>query len=168
MTRTLALLLGAALASTSAYAAPVVPSFPGVPPAPLSAQQNFGGFFAHHQPVKIVFGVSHPRAQLKETLTNLALMIRYLKSKGYRYHMQVVLYGRGVFAADQWKTQYSVYHDLMRSLHGQGVQFRVCYNSMYALHVKSDDLYSWTKVVPAGILQLAKKQMQGYSYVVNP
>lgn len=168
MNRSALLFLCAWLVTPIACATPVLPSFPGVPPAPLSPRRNFGGFFAQHQPVRIVFGVSHPRGQLKETLTNMALMIRYLKSKGYRYQMQVVLYGRGVFAADQWKTQYSVYHDLMKSLHGQGVQFRVCYNSMYALHVKSDDLYSWTKVTPAGILQIVKKEMQGYSYIVNP
>jgi intracellular sulfur oxidation DsrE/DsrF family protein len=78
-----------------------------------------------------------------------------------------VLYGTAVLAADEWNQLYSGYGDLMQSLHKQGLQFRVCYNSMYALHVEPSDIYPYMKVVPAGILQVAKKQMQGYAYISN-
>ncbi len=153
--------------AAAAVPAGKLPAFPGVLPIPIPKNMNYGGFFKAHQPVKIVFGVSDPGAQLKESLTNAGYVIRYLMSKGYRYQIQFVLYGAAVLAADEWNQQYSGYGDLMQALHREGVQFRVCYNSMYALHVESSDVHSYMKVVPAGILQLAKKQMQGYVYISN-
>ncbi len=144
-----------------------VPVFPGVPSVPPLKGLSFHGFFRRHHPVKLVFGVSDPGAQLKETLTNAALIIQYLSRRSYPYHIQIVLYGKAVLAVDAWKQRYSVYHDLAKSLHGAGVQFRACYNSMYTEHVKVDDLYSFVKVVPAGFLQIAKKAMQGYTVILN-
>lgn len=157
----------ASLCAPAWAAGPAVPQFSGVPNSEVTPEMNFGGFFRHHQPVKVVFGVSDPGAQTKETLTNAALMIQYLKSRHERYQMQVVLYGKAVFVADQWKSEYSVYQDLMQELHAQGVEFRVCFNSMTSLHVKKDDLYPYAKVIPAGILQIVKKEMQGYQYISN-
>lgn len=144
-----------------------VPVFPGVPPVPPLKGLNFHGFFRRHHPVKLVFGVSDPGAQLKETLTNAALIIQYLRRRSYPYHIQIVLYGKAVLAVDSWKQRYSVYGDLVKSLHGAGVQFRACYNSMFTEHIKVDDLYSFVKVVPAGLLQIAKKEMQGYTVILN-
>jgi len=144
-----------------------VPEFPGVASVPPQSGLNFGGYFKHHQPVKVVFGVSDPGAQLKESLINAALMIQYLRAHHYKYQIQMVLYGKAVFAVDQWKMRYSVYKDLMEKLHAEGVQFRVCYNSLYQLHVSRGDVYPYVKVIPAGLLQIVKKQMQGYSYISN-
>lgn len=155
---------GVSLAAASPSA---VPQFPGVASVPLPPGLSFGGFFRHHQPVKVVFGISDPGPQLKESLINASLMIQYLKAHGYRYRMQMVLYGKAVFAVDQWKMQYSQYKDLMEKLHAEGVQFRVCYNSLHQLHVARSDVYPYVRVIPAGLLQIVKKQMQGYAYISN-
>lgn len=141
--------------------------FPGVMTVPENPKLSFGGYFKNHQPVKIVFSASDPGKPFQESLNNAALVIRYLKARGYRYDIQFVLYGKATFAADSFSQRYSNYGPLMRALHKAGVQFRVCHNSMYALHIKQDDLYSYMKVIPAGILQLVKKQMQGYAYIRN-
>lgn len=144
-----------------------LPAFPGVLSIPIPKDIDFGGYFKAHQPVKIVFGVSDPGAQLKESLANAGYVVRYLSSKGYRYQIQIVLYGTAVLAADEWNQLYSGYGNLMQALYKQGVQFRVCYNSMHALHVQRSDVYPYMKVTPAGILQLVKKQLQGYAYISN-
>lgn|GEM_PF-2269380 len=168
-----ALLLVAALCTVvSAQAADkdtarTLPEFPGVMSIPVGKNLNYGGFFKKHQPVKIVFGVSDPTGQMRESLTNASLIIRYLKDRGYRYHIEFVLYGKAVLAADMWNQKYGGFNDLMEALHKQGVQFRVCHNSMYTLKVKSSDIHSYMKIIPAGILELAKKQMQGYAYISN-
>lgn len=144
-----------------------LPKIPGIQSAPVKPNMNYGGFFKQHQPVKLVFGVSETGNQLRESLINAVATVRYLKSKGYQYDIQFVLYGRAVLTADEWKQKYSSYGAQFQALHSLGVQFRVCHNSMYSLHVKPGDLYSYMKVVPAGILQLTKKQMQGYAYISN-
>ncbi|WP_197512928.1 DsrE family protein [Acidihalobacter aeolianus] len=144
-----------------------LPSIPGIEAVPVTPDLNYGGFFKHHQPVKIVFGVADPGNQLKETLINTIATVRYLRGKHYRYEIQIVLYGRAVLTADQWKQKYSSYSAQFQALQDLGVQFRVCHNSMYSLHVKADDIYPYMKIVPAGILQLTKKQMQGFAYISN-
>ncbi|OBS10512.1 DsrE family protein [Acidihalobacter prosperus] len=160
-------LMGLTLVLASVARADSLPDFPGIQSVPVTPDLNFGGYFKQHQPVKIVFGVADPGNQLKESLINAAATVRYLKSKGYRYEIQIVLYGRAILTADQWKQEYSSYGAQFQALHAQGVQFRVCHNSMYSLHVKADDIYPYMKIVPAGILQLAKKQMQGFAYISN-
>lgn len=144
-----------------------LPQFPGIQSVPISPKLNFGGFFKIHQPIKIVFGISEPGNQLQESLINAAATVRYLKSKHDDYVIQFVLYGKAVLTADEWEQKYSSYGPQFRSLHAQGVEFRVCHNSMYSLHVQAADLYPFMVVVPAGILQLTKKQLQGFSYISN-
>ena len=161
------LILSVALAAAGAARAAELPDFPGIESVPITPDMNFGGFFKKHQPVRIVFGVADPGNQLKESLINAAATVRYLKSKGYRYKIQFVLYGTAVLAADAWKQEYSGYDAQFQALRAQGVDFRVCHASLYSLHIQAGDLYSYMKVVPAGILQLAKKQMQGYAYISN-
>lgn len=160
------LALGLALASPWALAGGL-PSFPGLSAIPIPKRYGYGGYFARHQPVKIVFGVSDPRGQLKETLTNAAYVIRDLKSRGVAYRIQIVLYGNAVLAADAFGQRYAGDGPLLRALAAQGVQFRVCYNSLVSLRLDPASVYGYMKVVPAGILQIAKKEMQGYAYMSN-
>ncbi|HED18973.1 MAG TPA: hypothetical protein ENI74_05665, partial [Gammaproteobacteria bacterium] len=103
----------------------------------------------------------------KESLINAAYTVKYLKPRGIPYHIQIVLYGKAVLSAMSFSEVYSGYAPLFDSLQEAGVEFRVCHNSMRMLKVSADDLYPDMEVVPAGILQLIKMQMQGYSYISN-
>ena len=165
--RTAPLFLLATLAA-SPCVADTEPAFPTVPTVPVPAKLGYGGYFHVHQPVRIVFGVSDPKAAMKESLTNAAYTIKYLEPHHIRYRIEIVLYGAAVRAAGEFSDRYAGYGPLMRELHDHGVEFRVCNNSMHALGVQADDLYGYMKVVPAGILQIVKKEMQGYSYISNP
>lgn len=160
------LVLGLALASPWALA-DGLPTFPGLLTIPIPKQYGYGGYFARHQPVKIVFGVSDPGGQLKETLTNAAYVIRDLESRGTAYRIEIVLYANAVRATDAFGQRYVGYAPLLAALAKQGVQFRVCYNSLASLHLDPANVYDYMKVVPAGILQIVKKEMQGYAYVSN-
>ncbi len=152
---------------SAAYAGEVVP-FPGVPNIPQNPKLSYGGFFKHHQPVKIVFVVGQPGPQLKESLINSALVIRYLKSKGYRYKIHVVLYAKAVEVADQFNVKYSSWGPLLKALHKQGETFTVCHNAMELFHVKINDLYPFMKPIPAGILSVVQYEREGYMPIFNP
>ena len=141
--------------------------FPGIPDIPVPEGMSYEGFFEAHNPVKVVFGVSDPGAQLKESLINAAYTIKYLKPRKIPYRIQIVLYGKAVLSATPFSENYSGYGPMFESLHDAGVEIRVCNNSMHALRVSADDLYPDMEVVPAGILQLIKMQMQGYTYISN-
>ncbi|MHB1586573.1 MAG: DsrE family protein [Acidiferrobacteraceae bacterium] len=142
--------------------------FPGVPNLRQNPHLSYGGFFRKHQPVKILFAVGQPGPQLKESLINSALVIRYLKSKGYRYKVHIVFYSKAVLVTDEYNQKYAAWAPLLRALHRQGVTFTVCHNAMELFHVKSPDVYSFMHVIPAGILSIVQYEMEGYSPVFNP
>lgn len=143
------------------------PEFPNVPDVPVPPGVGYDGFFQKHQPVKIVFGVSDPGDQMRESLTNAAYTIKYLEPRGIPYEIQVVLYGRAVLPASQFATERAGYAPLMKALSEYGVSFKVCNNSLAALNQSAEELYPYMDLIPAGILQLAKKQMQGFAYISN-
>lgn len=149
------------------FAAKALPEFPGILSIPVDPDPHWADEFKQHQPVKVVFGISDPGAQLKESLTNAALIIRDMQANGIKYKIQIVLYGNAVKTANAFDQSQSSYSGLMDALHDQGVEFKVCYNSLYSLHIDPSDLYPYMQVVPAGILQLVKAQMQGYHYISN-
>ncbi|MCL4542698.1 MAG: DsrE family protein [Deltaproteobacteria bacterium] len=142
--------------------------FPGVPMLRQNPKLSFGGFLKAHQPIKIVFSVGASGPQLRESLMNAALVIRYLKSKGYRYKIHFVLYGKAVLAADQFNGKYAIWTSLLRALNKHGVTYSVCHNSIEALHLKSSDIYPFMHIIPAGILSVTEYEMRGYSVIVNP
>ncbi len=144
-------------------------SFPGVPNIPVSRELSFGGFFRHHRPVKIVFAVAQPGVQTAESLVNAALVIKYLESKGYRYKIHFVFYSNGVLVADRLSQKYSAgWAPLLEALHKKGVTFSVCHNAMVLLHVKSNELFPFMTVAPAGILSIVEYEEKGYMPIFNP
>lgn len=141
--------------------------FPNIPEIPVPSGMGYDGYFKQNQPVRMVFGVSDPGQQLKESLTNAAYTIKYLKPRGIKYEIQLVLYGNAVLPANSFSEEYGGYSALFDALHEQGVEFAVCNNSLVGLGQSADDVYSYMKIIPAGILQIVKKQMQGFAYIHN-
>lgn len=54
---------------------------------------------------------------------------------------------------------------LMVSLAAKGVAFVACQNALNAEHIAAESLPPFVTVVPAGVVELAKKQKQGYAYI---
>ena len=162
-----ALALLAASVSAQEQLGPAV-EFPNIPDVPLPAGVDFEGYFTKDTPVRIVFGVADPGRQMRESLTNAAYSIMYLKPRGVPYEIEFVLYARAVLAANQFSEEYSGFIPLMEALHREGVQFRVCNNAMGSLGVSPGDVYPFMKITPAGILEITSRQMQGFHYISNP
>jgi len=78
-----------------------------------------------------------------------------------------VLYGKAVLPTNIFNEEYAGYSELMEKLNKEGVVFTVCNNSLSVLKQSRDNVYPYMKIVPAGILELVKKQMQGISYIHN-
>ena len=156
------------LQAMAAAAADPVPQFPGVRNAPDPGELSYGAWFQTHQPVKIVFAVASPGdADLKESLHNAALSIQYLKLKKIDYRIEFVLYGNAVRAADPMSQSYAGLGDLMQALHEVGVDFVVCFNSLDELGMQKSDLYPFMTLVPSGILEIVRREADGYAYIRN-
>jgi hypothetical protein len=163
----LALALCAATVTAQEALGPPV-ELPNIPPIPLPPGVDFDGAFKKDEPVKIVFGVAEPGRQMRESLTNAAYSIMYLKPRSVPYEIELVLYAKAVLAANQFGEEFAGHIPLMEALHAHGVQFRVCNNAMGSLGVAPGDVLPFMKITPAGILEITKKQMEGFHYISNP
>lgn len=141
--------------------------FPNIPEIPVPDNMDYGQYFTKSNPAKIVFGVSDPGHQLKESLTNAAYTIKYLKPRGIPYEIELVLYGKAILTANSFDEKYASYSALFSELNKHGVVFSICNNSIAALEQSADDLYEFMQLIPAGILQIVKKQSQGFAYIHN-
>jgi len=141
--------------------------FPNIPEIPVPDGMNYGQFFTKENPAKLVFGVSDPGHQLKESLINAAYTIKYLKPRGIPYQIELVLYGKAILPANSFDEKYASYAALFNELNKHGVVFSICNNTIEALRADRNDLYEYMQVIPAGILQIVKKQMQGFAYIHN-
>ncbi len=57
------------------------------------------------------------------------------------------------------------YSEDIEKLAGLGVRFLLCRNSLKGMDIPESSLLDACTVVPAGILELVKLQMEGYAYV---
>jgi intracellular sulfur oxidation DsrE/DsrF family protein len=57
------------------------------------------------------------------------------------------------------------YSEDIERLSGLGVHFLLCRNSLSNMDIPESSLLGTCKVVPAGILELVRLQMEGYAYV---
>lgn len=141
--------------------------FPNIPEIPVPEGMSYGQYFTKDNPAKIVFGVSDPGHQLKESLINAAYTIKYLKPRGIPYQIELVLYGKAILPANSFNEKYASYAALFNELNKHGVVFSICNNTIQAIGADRADLYEYMQVIPAGILQITKKQMQGFAYIHN-
>lgn len=53
----------------------------------------------------------------------------------------------------------------MESLNSKGVKFVACNNALMAYGIEKDNLSRFIDIVPAGVVELVKKQSEGYVYI---
>lgn len=53
----------------------------------------------------------------------------------------------------------------LADLSAQGVDFAACANALAGLGIPKNELPAFIRVVPAGVLELAERQQQGYAYI---
>ncbi len=53
----------------------------------------------------------------------------------------------------------------MQKLVDQGVRFCACNNALNGLNIKSEQLFSFVEIVPAGVKEIVDLQMQAYAYI---
>jgi intracellular sulfur oxidation DsrE/DsrF family protein len=137
------------------------------------------GTLALANPVKMVFDVhTVSDARFHLVMNNLRNAIHDTGNNPKNLQIYVVFYGPGIkymlnsldntpFAKDTKLANNLM--DLQMQLQAyqqEGVvHFRVCHESLNAYHISPKDVVSFAKVVPAGILEIAKLEHEGYAYV---
>lgn len=147
-------LAAVALISTAALAGPQDPSpFDGTKYAPQKALYDFN--FAKPLEGKAAFGYvkNHLRA---------------IKEYGdpAKSHIVIVAHGNELHAFSRLnRAAYPDMYEELKALKDAGVTIRVCSNAARSRGYKPDEFYDVITVVPAAVIDLAKWQNEGYSYM---
>lgn len=56
-------------------------------------------------------------------------------------------------------------YDKLKLFSNKGVRFTACNNTLKKLDISSDQLCEFIEVVPAGVMEIAKKQSEGFYYI---
>lgn len=109
---------------------------------------------------RVLFAMTSPEeADWQLTLNNIRNLIGGMAPEPVE--VEVVAYGPGIAflkkdgmdAAD------------IQKLESPHVHFVACGNAMRKQHLEASDLVAGSEVVPAGIVEVVKKQEQGWSYI---
>ena len=77
-----------------------------------------------------------------------------------RYRLELVAFGPGIRMLSVWNDAHN--RIPLEKLAAHGLKIRACHNAMLATHLVRKDIFAFARVVPAGVLEVARKEMQGY------
>ncbi len=116
--------------------------------------------FGQDKPVKIVFDVTSSDVKVHQSA------MRHIKAMAEAYpdsQFELVVYSGALDMVLKEKS--SVAADMQRLAEKPNISFVVCAVTMKGHHASEEDLIPGVKTVPDGILEIAHKQQQGWSYI---
>lgn len=85
----------------------------------------------------------------------------FLKEVGTEGAIEVVCHGAGIGLLVKDR---SAHAEQVRQLVQQGVRFAACANTMRDRSIRKEDLLPGVAIVPSGIVEVVRKQQEGYGY----
>ncbi|WP_346930718.1 DsrE family protein [Clostridium sp.] len=99
------------------------------------------------------------------TIGNIKNVIKFSKENEEDDEIEVVANGEAVFrfkGNDEANSKYSVkFEELVKD----GVKFVACNNALSKFYISKDEIFGFIEVVPAGVVEIVKKQEEGYAYI---
>lgn len=112
--------------------------------------------------MKVVFHVDE-RNRWGMVLANVTNMAGYYREAGEAYEIEVVANGAAV--ADYVTAKENPYQEPMETLASMGVTFAACANALRGQQIPESGLFPFVTVVPAGVVELARRQAEGFAYI---
>jgi len=110
---------------------------------------------------KVVFQVSAGDPQTWNLTLNAAKNVQ--KELGAKnVDVEIVVFGPGI---GMLKFDSAVANRIDEAVKEDGVKIVACENTMKAQKLTRDDMLASTAYVPAGVIELMKKQKEGYAYI---
>lgn len=142
-----------ALAAPAAAGPEDLSKFDGTPYAPQKALYDFN--FANPADGRVAFNY---------VKNHLEAIKQY--GKPASSHLVIVAHGNELHAFSRLnRAAFPEMYEAIRELTEQGVTIRICSNAARSRGYKPDEFYDLVTVVPAAVIDLAKWQNEGYSYM---
>lgn len=99
------------------------------------------------------------------TLTNAENMLQYYREHHQDCLLEIVANSQAVLALVSVRARELGYFERLAALAGRQVAIRACGNALRAQNISPDQLGPFAEVVPAGVVELAERQAEGYAYL---
>jgi len=123
--------------------------------APVMAQDTDADMAPHKIVIQLTSGDTTVH---KSTLRQLGNILTAAPNST----VEVVCHGPGISILQQSK---AAYPDKVADLAGRGIQFKACENTMREKKIDKSDILPSAGFVKAGIIEIVKKQEEGWSYI---
>ncbi len=135
--------------------------------------------FAFSKPLKIVIDFhSDKESKFKLLLNNLKNLSQYANNDPKKLQIVIVFYSQGIkyalhdlsitpFKNDKELVDHEAEWHMILDMYKQSgiLHYHVCDQSLKAFGVSPKNVASFAKVVPAGIIDIAKLEHEGYAYI---
>ncbi|MHB8416023.1 MAG: DsrE family protein [Acidiferrobacteraceae bacterium] len=113
--------------------------------------------FAKH---RLVMSISNPGKGRQQLVLNNTVNV--LKAFGMdNIRVEIVAFGPGL----KMLLKHNRHAKEIQALKAEGVEFAACHNTMLKMHITKSELNPAATVVPGGIVELVRREEQGWSYV---
>lgn len=82
-----------------------------------------------------------------------------------RANIEILIHGEPLIKLTTIEAKKIDIFNELKDLSNKGVIIAACNNTMNKMGIKKEDLCPFIKVVRAGVIELVKKQEEGYSYI---
>lgn len=98
-------------------------------------------------------------------LENVKNMLKYGKENNTTFEIEIVANGIAIVGLIQEVAEKSKWYLEMDELYKENVVFAVCNNALKKFNPGQQPLCAFATVVPAGVVEIAKKHEEGYAYI---
>lgn len=98
-------------------------------------------------------------------LENVQNMLKYGKENNTEFEIEVVANGEAVLGLIQHVAQKSKWYLEMDELYKENVIFAACKNALEKFNPGNSFICGFVEIVPAGVVEIAKRQEEGFSYI---
>ena len=120
--------------------------------------------FFKHKTMKMVIEVDYAKpGRWGLAIANIKNVMAAFGDNSFKYKMELVVFGPGLRMV--MKKFDKKNEAVLQSLVTYGLKIRACHNTMLKAHLTKKALFPFVKVVPAGVVEIARKQMQGYTFL---
>lgn len=96
---------------------------------------------------------------------NVTHMLAYCEQSDEAFHIEIVVNGRAVRQLRKEAAVQLEYSDIFCDFMKRGVVIAACRNAMKGQKVEEQELLDGVATVASGVVELALKQQEGYSYI---
>ena len=120
--------------------------------------------FFKNKTMKMIIEVDYAKpARWGLAIANIKNVMAAFGDNSLKYKIELVVFGPGLRMLMKKFDKRN--EAVLQSLVSYGLKLRACHNTMMKAHVTKKALFPFVKVVPAGVVEIARKEMQGYTFL---